>query len=933
MSTIAKPAGHDRRLLMTMFGWNDSGGGTMLPRLIAKDLVRRGWEVSVFHAATRQLAGEAPYTKREWVDDGVRLVGIHNRPSALFDVGQPLRDLDDPAIRDAFRQELDHFRPDVVHFHNLHNLGASLIGEASAVGVPAFFTTHNYWLICQRAYLLHGTGEMCPGPGDGSRCAACAGRGAASQHKRRLSEIRARVQSGINRVFAVSESVRRTLIAAGYPADAISVVRQAMPAETEVWEAVGRRRSPGRQGRELTAIFVGSAYPHKGPQMLVEAAQRTEARLRVRIVGEIPPRFREQLARLDRRSVVEFTGAYEPGELATLLAEADVAVLPSRWWDCAPLAATECKAAGLPLVVPKLGGLPEVVRDEIDGLTFAGLDIDDLARQLDRLASEPGLLERLQAGIEAPSTFASHVDELESYYLGTHAGGALASAATPKLKASEVEVRWQGDHMLPTSLSIINDAVSARLPGPVQRVERLGHNLDAPLSHGADVEVHQEWPPNLSSPPAGRLAAIVPWEFGAVPTKWYDAIQSAVDELWVPSQFVRTMYLDAGVEPERVHAIPNGVDLGAFHPARTPRGDEQPLRFLFVGGITVRKGLDVLLAAFDEAFRNRDDVELLIKSAVAGGAYRGPGEDVVDRARSLQLPPVQLLDDDMDTAQLAELYRSADVFVLSYRAEGFAMPALEAMASGLPTILTEGGPTDEFCPSDAGWRIRAGRHPVDNSRLGNMETIGEPWMMEPDPEHLVEIFREVADTRRDELRRRGAIARAAAESFSWDEIAARYTERITYLASTPTRRVDRLGEPFQFEEDVEFRVLATPAWRGSDGLDALLCAWSASTTPRTSACLYLLADQLSVGTADELESHVLNAARVAGTDLESCADINVLVQPFTGDRDMRLHQSVNAYVPLHSGCAGHQRLAALAGIPVLRDAASELPSFLGIDER
>ncbi len=47
---------------MTMFGWNDSGGGTVLPRLIAKELTRRGWEVSVFHAATAQLKDEPPYT-------------------------------------------------------------------------------------------------------------------------------------------------------------------------------------------------------------------------------------------------------------------------------------------------------------------------------------------------------------------------------------------------------------------------------------------------------------------------------------------------------------------------------------------------------------------------------------------------------------------------------------------------------------------------------------------------------------------------------------------------------------------------------------------------------------------------------------------------------------------------------------------------------
>ncbi len=64
-------------------------------------------------------------------------------------------------------------RPDVVHFHNLHNLGAALIDQAAARGLPAFFTTHNYWLICPRAYLLTGAGAICAGPGDGTALRSC----------------------------------------------------------------------------------------------------------------------------------------------------------------------------------------------------------------------------------------------------------------------------------------------------------------------------------------------------------------------------------------------------------------------------------------------------------------------------------------------------------------------------------------------------------------------------------------------------------------------------------------------------------------------------------------------------------------------------------------------------------------------------------------
>ena len=176
MPASPRPRPNGRSIVLTAFGWNDSGGGTTVPRIAAKELARRGWDVTVFHAATARDPSGEPYAVREWVQDGVRLVGVHNREHGLWDLGNPLRELDDPPITAAFAALLDRVRPDVVHFHNLHNLGAALIDEAFARGVPSYFSTHNYWLICPRAYLLTGEGAICGGPGDrGADCASCVG--------------------------------------------------------------------------------------------------------------------------------------------------------------------------------------------------------------------------------------------------------------------------------------------------------------------------------------------------------------------------------------------------------------------------------------------------------------------------------------------------------------------------------------------------------------------------------------------------------------------------------------------------------------------------------------------------------------------------------------------------------------------------------------
>ena len=185
------------------------------------------------------------------------------------------------------------------------------------------------------------------------------------------------------------------------------------------------------------------------------------------------------------------------------------------------------------------------------------------------------------------------------------------------------------------------------------------------------------------------------------------------------------MYVADGVAPERVFAIPNGVDLTLFSPGDRDRHTQiQPTRFLFVGGLIWRKGPDVLLEAFKLAFSERDDVELVIKDFGAEGIYRGGArEPFHEHAASGVLPRLSLISDELSSDELAELYRSCDVLVHPYRGEGFGMPVLEAMACALPVIATGGGPTDEFCPPDAGWRIRS---TADHDQSLNCSTRSRP---------------------------------------------------------------------------------------------------------------------------------------------------------------------------------------------------------------
>ena len=65
--------------MLTSYGYHDSGGGTIVPRHVAQELARRGWDVTVFHAAVGRTEDAEPYAVRTWDDAGVGLIGVFNR--------------------------------------------------------------------------------------------------------------------------------------------------------------------------------------------------------------------------------------------------------------------------------------------------------------------------------------------------------------------------------------------------------------------------------------------------------------------------------------------------------------------------------------------------------------------------------------------------------------------------------------------------------------------------------------------------------------------------------------------------------------------------------------------------------------------------------------------------------------------------------------
>ena len=582
------------------------------------------------------------------------------------------------------------------------------------------------------------------------------------------------------------------------------------------------RAFEGRDDVALT-LKVWSSLGYSEAQMREQAAEHVRAALGHDLLSD--PRIRFVLERMSRP------------DLIALYRTADAFVLPSRGegWG-RPL--MEAMACGLPTIGTNWSGntafmaadnsllldcavvdVPEAGRREVlayKGHRWAEPSVFSLVAHLRRVVEQPD--EASEIGRRAREHVVAHFNHA---VVGERIAGEIArlralSAQCPAPAAPSLSVRWEGPFLSRHSLALVNRAVCRGLMAegsvelslvPIDRPEMgpeeetglaaLAERAFAPLEGKAVVHVRHQFPPRFEAPEEGSLVLIQPWEYGFLTQEWIAPILAHVAEVWCYSRSVREVYLASGIPEERLRIVPLGVDPDVFRPDAPPyvfttepgaerRGsnESRPFTFLFVGGTLQRKGIDILLDAYLRAFSACDAVRLVIKDTGTQTVYRG--QNARDRILALTADPnrpaIVYIEEELPPHRLAGLYTAADCLVQPYRGEGFCLPALEAMACGIPAVVTEGGPTDDFVDETVGWRIPAERRPLSESHIGPWECVQTPWMWEVSPDALAHRLRELARDP-EEVRRRGALAAERVRtSWTWRHTTEAVLARLDALA-------------------------------------------------------------------------------------------------------------------------------------------------------
>ncbi len=186
---------------------------------------------------------------------------------------------------------------------------------------------------------------------------------------------------GVDAVIAVSRSLANYAAAQGVPRARIHVVPNGVPVVGPLTNRLAPRR-PWTLG--TVALF----RPRKGLEVLLDAMarlRRAGVDVRLRAIGEFETeeyqrRIRAQVERLGVGEFITWTGFTK--DVSAELERLDLFVLPSLFGEGLPMVVLEAMAAGVPVVGTKVEGVPEAIRDGIDGVLAEPGDAQDLARAI-----------------------------------------------------------------------------------------------------------------------------------------------------------------------------------------------------------------------------------------------------------------------------------------------------------------------------------------------------------------------------------------------------------------------------------------------------------------------------------------------------------------------------------------------------------------------
>jgi glycosyltransferase involved in cell wall biosynthesis len=316
-----------------------------------------------------------------------------------------------PHVYSVFKDILSKELPDVVHINNMGGFSNAIFWAAKSNRCRLIYTLHDYLSVCPKSILLRKNFEVCREPH--LLCKFY-------QMIKRWN-LRKTVDMVISpSQFLIDMHRKHGLLTT----NRYIVIPQGVEINSEDIKQVKKARKNYHSNGRINILYVGRIEKYKGLAVLARAFKRTnrdDLSLHIAGSGDFLKNVQVELKDCNN---LNFYGWVSGVEKEELFLNSDVFVLPSTWYDNAPLVIFEAYKYGLPVIGSRIGGIPEMIRQDETGFLFEPGDDKGLAALLQNISKEQ--LHNMESACQQAALDHSmdhHLESLMEVYLSMGRSG------------------------------------------------------------------------------------------------------------------------------------------------------------------------------------------------------------------------------------------------------------------------------------------------------------------------------------------------------------------------------------------------------------------------------------------------------------------------------------------------------------------------------
>lgn len=283
-------------------------------------------------------------------------------------------------VKAKFNKLLDDFKPEIVHLNNIHTHLSPIIAElAHNRGIKVVWTLHDYKLLCPRYDCLRNGNDICElcFNEDKSSCKTykcMKGSTLASLigYKEATTWNRRRLEKCTDVFICPSKFMAQKMAQGGFNSKKLVSLCNFIDID---------KCKKDTYEKENYYCYVGRLSHEKGVKTLIKAAQKLPYKLV--IIGGGP--LSDELKNETTNANIEFVGYKQWDEIKEIVSKARFSVIPSEWYENNPLSVIEAQCLGTPVLGARIGGIPELIENDVTGMTFESRNVNDLTGKLEAM--------------------------------------------------------------------------------------------------------------------------------------------------------------------------------------------------------------------------------------------------------------------------------------------------------------------------------------------------------------------------------------------------------------------------------------------------------------------------------------------------------------------------------------------------------------------